>query len=271
MIADSDRVQFEKITLRIRRIIVEMVSRTRSPHVGSSFSCVEILVALYFKVMNISRETVSSPDRDRFILSKGHACPALYAVLAERGFIKEADLESFAVNGGIFQQHPDRNVECGIEFSTGSLGHGLSVAAGIALDAKVRKKCYRVFTLIGDGEMNEGSVWEAIIFGGHHRLNNLIAIIDNNRMQALGFTHEVANINPMKAKLEAFGWNAVDVDGHNISEIFDGFDQMSADKPNAVILHTTKGKGVSFMENELLWHYRYPQDDEYELAMKELT
>jgi transketolase len=267
----KDIGRYEKKALKVRKRIMGMVSATKSPHIGPSFSCVEILVALYFKVMRISAGTLRSPDRDRFIMSKGHACPALYAVLAEKGFMTERAIAGFAVNGGELQQHPDRDLGHGIEVSTGSLGQGLSIAAGMALDAKARGRKCRVFTLLGDGEMNEGSVWEAVIFAGHNRLNGLVAIVDHNKMQALGHSRDIADLEPLKEKFETFGWHARDVDGHDLNDIFRAFGSLSAAKPNALIMHTVKGKGVSFMENELLWHYRYPREDEYALAMKELS
>jgi transketolase len=231
---------------------------------------VEILVALYFKIMKISKTTLSSSRRDRFILSKGHACPALYAVLAEKGFLNKRDLDEFAVNGGIFQQHPDRDLARGIEFSTGSLGHGLSVAAGVALDIRVRALKHRVFTLMGDGELNEGAVWEAAIFASQHKLANLIAIVDHNKMQAMGHTKDIVDLEPLKGKWEAFGWYVQDIDGHDFAAIFKSFGRLSKSRPNLIVMHTMKGKGVSFMENDILWHYRYPRDEEYTNALKEL-
>lgn len=262
--------KYKKIALGIRREIVELVSRTKSPHIGPSFSIVEVLVILYFKVMNIGRNTLRSENRDRFILSKGHACPALYAVLAKKGFISSRTLNRFAVNNGCLRQHPDMNLKYGIELSTGSLGHGLSVGIGMALNALNMKLKHRVFVLLGDGELNEGSVWEAVIFAGHHRLSNLIAIVDQNKMQALGYTKNILDLSPLGAKWRSFGWHVQVVRGHDMKDIDRSFKKLSASKPNVIILDTVKGKGVYFMENQLLWHYRYPHAGEYKETLEAL-
>lgn len=267
----NDVSKFEQISRNMRKSIVRLVHRTRSPHIGSSLSCVEILVALYFKHLNNSPETAVDPDRDRFIMSKGHACPALYAVLAERGFISTGELEMFARNGGTFEQHPSRDIDRGIEVSSGSLGHGLSIGAGMALTAKLEDRPYRTYVLLSDGEMNEGSVWEAAMFSAHHGLHNLTALVDCNKIQALGFTKDIIDMEPVGEKWRSFGWNTREIDGHNVKQIFESLDSPSLEKPNAVILHTIKGKGVSFMENQLLWHYRAPDDEEYKIAIEELS
>lgn len=182
------------LSKKIRKSILDLIYKTKSPHIGPSFSIVEILVALYFKVLNVSPDNASNHNRDRFILSKGHACPALYAVLAERGFISKDDLDGFATNDGILEQHPNIDLDKGIEVSTGSLGHGLSIGTGMALAGKVDKKQYRVYVLLSDGELNEGSVWEAIMFAGHHKLSNLIAFVDYNKIQALGCTRDIIDL-----------------------------------------------------------------------------
>jgi len=263
--------ELKKLARRVRLRILELVSKTASPHIGPSFSITEILVALYFEFLNVSPEKAKNSSRDRFILSKGHACPALYAVLAERGFIGENELAGFAVDGGILQQHPDRDLGHGIELSSGSLGHGLAVGSGLALAAKANSKRYNVGVLMGDGELNEGSVWESALFAAQHKLNNLIAIVDHNKMQAMGNSRDIIELDPLKEKWEAFGWHAQEVDGHDFGEILKAFRAISSKKPNVVILHTIKGKGVPFMENELLWHYRYPHEgEEYNSAVKEL-
>ncbi|MDP2168343.1 MAG: transketolase [Thermodesulfovibrionales bacterium] len=258
------------ISNRVRRSILDLVHRTKSPHIGSSFSTVEILVALYFNRLNVSPDDPLNPERDRFILSKGHACSALYAVLAERGFLSKEDLELFAVDGGRLEQHPNMDLGRGIEVSTGSLGHGLSIGAGMALAAKVDKKKYGIYVLLSDGELNEGSVWEALMFAGHHRLSNLVAFVDFNKIQALGFTKDIIDLEPLDEKWRSFGWHAQTADGHDFEEIFAALNSLSTEKPNVVILHTIKGRGVSFMENKLLWHYRAPDDREYADALKEL-
>ncbi|NOZ25645.1 MAG: transketolase [Nitrospirae bacterium] len=262
----SELLRYEETARRVRKSVLDMIHKTRSPHIGPSFSVVEILVALYFRHLNTS----SGNDRDRFILSKGHACPALYAVLHEKGFISREELDGFAVNGGTLEQHPVRDPGRAIEASTGSLGHGLSIAAGMALAARVDRGEYRVYVLLSDGELNEGSVWEAVMFAGHHRLHNLIALVDYNRMQALGRTRDIIGLEPLGEKWEAFGWHVQEVDGHDFGALFDALDSLSGRKPNVLIMHTVKGKGVSFMENDVLWHYRSPDDNEYERALKEL-
>ncbi len=262
--------EYGDLTRKIRKNVLDIIYKTRSPHIGSSFSVVEILVALYFRQLKTTVDDPAHPERDRFILSKGHACATLYAVLAERGFLSRKDIEGFAVNNGVLEQHPNMNLEAGIEVSTGSLGHGLSIGTGKALAGKVDRRPYKVYVLLSDGELNEGSVWESIMFSGHHRLNNLVALVDCNKIQALGCTRDIIDLEPIGEKWESFGWHAQDVDGHNFTEIFKAFDALSGDRPNVIVLHTVKGKGVSFMENQLLWHYRSPDEKEYDLALKEL-
>jgi transketolase len=268
----SDSTNLTDLAKAIRRDILNLCFKTGSSHIGSSFSIVEILTALYFKSLNISPETAMSPERDRFILSKGHGCPALYAALHHRGFIGQDVLEGFARDGGTLEQHPTRKLEWGIECSTGSLGHGLSVGAGVALAAKHDKRDSRVFVLLSDGETNEGSTWEAAMFAAQHRLDNLVAVIDYNKMQALGTTEEVIRLDPYAEKWESFGWSTVQVNGHDIGKLTDAFDRVPflPGKPSCVIAHTVKGKGVCFMENDLLWHYRCPDPEEFEKAICEL-
>lgn len=267
-----DPARLAALAKSIRRDILDLCFKTGSSHIGSSFSIVEILTALYFKSMNISPETVGSPDRDRFILSKGHGCPALYSTLHHRGFIAKDVMEGFARDGGTLEQHPTRKLEWGIEGSTGSLGHGLSVGAGMALAAKHDRRESRVFVLLSDGETNEGSIWEAAMLAAQHRLDNLVAIIDYNKMQALGKTEEVIHLEPYAEKWESFGWSSVEVNGHDIGEVTSVLDKVpfSPGKPSCVIAHTVKGKGVCFMENDLLWHYRCPDPEEFEKAICEL-
>lgn len=262
--------QYEKIANNIRKTILDLIYKTKSPHIGPSLSIVEMLVALYFNYLNVSPDDPLNTERDRFILSKGHACVALYVVLAENGFLSKNDLESFAVNGGILEQHPNKDLKRGIEVSTGSLGHGLSIGAGMALSGKVDKGEYKIYVLLSDGELNEGSVWEAVMFANHHKLSNLIAIVDSNKIQALGHTKDIVDLEPLGERWRGFGWNVQEIDGHNFDQIFNALKALSSEKPNVIILHTVKGKGVSFMENQLLWHYRAPDDREYELALREL-
>lgn len=272
MTVERNRVaELEVHAKTVRRKIIDIIYRTGSPHIGSSFSAVEILVALYYDLLRISPETVNNPNRDRFILSKGHACTALFTVLAERGYFEKGDLDACSVDNGIFEQHPNMDLGRGIEMSTGSLGHGLSVGAGMALAARIDGSAYNVYVLMSDGELNEGSVWEAVMFAGHHRLFNLAAFVDANKMQALGCTKDIIDLEPLVNKWEAFRWQVQEIDGHDFEQIHNCFKAFSKERPNAVILHTIKGKGVSFMENNLLWHYRTPDDEEYETALTELS
>jgi len=261
---------YKTIARSIRKSVLNLIYQTKSPHIGPSFSIVEILVALYFNHLNTSPENSSDPDRDRFILSKGHACAALYAVLAERGFFNNSDLDGFAKNSGTLEQHPKIDLSRGIEVSTGSLGHGLSIGAGMAISGKVDNRQYKVYALLSDGELNEGSVWEAIMFAGHHKLNNLVALVDCNKIQALGYTKDIIDLEPLEEKWKSFGWHVQAIDGHDFLQILNSLEQLSSELPNVIILHTVKGKGVSFMENQLLWHYRAPDDEEYQLALEEL-
>lgn len=257
----------------IRRTILDLCHKTKSGHVGSSFSIVEILTALYFRFLSVEPDDPENPDRDRLILSKGHACAALYSVLAARGFMSQMDLDGFAVNGGTLEQHPNRDIRKGVEASTGSLGHGLSIGAGMALAAKKDKRKGKVYVILGDGELNEGMVWEAAMFAAHHGLDNLVAVVDMNGIQALGRTSEVIGLEPVLNKWTAFGWGAREVDGHGFGEIFRALEAVpfSVSRPSAVIARTVKGKGVSFMEDRLLWHYRPPNEEEYAAALKELS
>jgi transketolase len=192
-------------------------------------------------------------------------------VLAEKGFISEKDMNGFAQNGGTLEQHPNHDLKRGIEVSSGSLGHGLSVGAGMALAGKIDRRNYRTCVLLSDGELNEGSVWEAVMFAAHHRLSKLIALVDRNRMQALGRTADIIDLDPLGRKWKSFGWHTQEVDGHDFDDIFKALNNLSPERPNVIILNTVKGKGVSFMENELLWHYRCPDKGEYVLAVEELA
>jgi transketolase len=267
----NDISYYENISRKTRRYILEIIYKTKSPHIGSSFSIVEILVALYFKFLNHSPNDRCNSHRDRFLLSKGHACPAFFVVLAKRGFLDEMELEKFAVNGCSLAHHPDKDLNRGIEISSGSLGHGLSIGIGMALAGNFDDIPYKTYVLLGDGELNEGSVWEAIMFAGHHKLHNLVALVDYNRMQALGHTKDIIELDPLGEKWKAFGWHAQEVDGHSYEQISHALSSLSLNKPNVIILNTIKGKGVSFMEDKLLWHYKVPDREEYELALEELS
>ncbi|NPV60809.1 MAG: transketolase [Actinobacteria bacterium] len=267
---DDDVASLESIARRVRIRVLNSIYATRSPHIGSSFSPIEILVALYFRVLKASPQETSNPERDRFILSKGHACPSLYAVLTERGFMSEEEYNRFAMDDGV-EQHPNMEVGKGIEVSTGSLGHGLSIGAGMALAGRLDNRSYKVYVLLSDGELNEGSVWEAVAFAGHHGLSNLVALVDANKMQALGHTRDIIDLEPIAEKWHQFRWHTQEIDGHDFTQILEAVTALSNNKPNVIIMHTIKGKGVSFMEDNILWHYRAPDDEEYEKALKELT
>ncbi len=264
--------ELEKLSKEIRKEILGMIYRTKSPHIGCSFSMVELLVSLYFRVLNINSNNPADKNRDRFVLSKGHGCPALYAVLAKKGIIDKEFLEGFAKENGTLEQHPTRNPNIGIEITSGSLGHGLSIGVGMALSAKYDNAPWRVFVFLGDGELNEGSNWEAMMFAKQHNLDNLVAIVDHNKLQAMEKSSEVINLEPLKAKWEAFGWNIKEVDGHNVEEIVSVLKNIPFEKgkPSCLVAHTIKGKGVSFMENEPRWHDKYPDDEEYQKALNEL-
>jgi len=260
------------IASEVRREVLDMICRTKGPHIGPCYSCIDLLVALYFSGLKVSPARPDDPARDRFIFSKGHASPALYAVLHRRGFLNDADLAGFAVSGGTLQQHPDRNIAKGIEVSTGSLGHGLSIGAGMAYSLKHDGSASRVCVLISDGELDEGSTWEAVLFAGHHRLDNLVLIVDYNRMHALGPSKDTLDLDPMAAKFRAFNWSAKTIDGHSFGQITKTLRSvpLSSGKPSVIVAETVKGKGVSFMENELRWHYCWPDEDDHKHAWREL-
>jgi transketolase len=264
--------ELQLLAKKIRERVLLMTYRAKSSHIGTNFSMIELLVVLYGNIMRIDPARARWPDRDRFILSKGHGCAALYAVLAERGFFPLAWLESFYQDGSLLAGHVIHTGVPGVDASTGSLGHGLSIACGIALAGKRVGRPYRVFTMLSDGECDEGSTWEAVLFAPHHHLNNLVAIIDYNKIQSLGRVEEVLNLEPFREKWKTFGWAVREVDGHNLEEIEGAFRAVpfEADRPNCVIAHTVKGKGVSFMEDKLLWHYRAPNDEELQKALAEL-
>lgn len=267
----SDYTELERISKKIRRKVIEMIGLAGSGHPGGSLSCIEILTALYFKVLRINPEYPEDMDRDRFILSKGHAAPALYAVLAEIGFIPEDWLYTLRKFGSPLQGHPDMKKVPGVEISTGSLGQGLSVGVGMALGARIQKLGYRVFVLLGDGECQEGQVWEAAMAASHYKLNNLIAIVDRNKLQIDGSTEEVMSVEPFIEKWKAFGWMTLEINGHDFGEILPAFQIIPyISKPLAIIANTVKGKGVSFMENKVDWHGKAPKAEELESALREL-
>lgn len=264
--------KLKKICRDIRKDILIMLEKAGSGHTGGSLSIVEILVALYFYKLRHNPHKPDWPERDRFILSKGHGCPALYAVLAGAGYFERRILWTLRKLGSKLQGHPQRNVSLGIEASTGSLGQGLSITNGIALAAKMEKKDIRVYCLMGDGETDEGQIWEAAMTASHYHLDNVCGIVDNNKQQIDGWLKDVKNIEPLATKWKAFGWKTIEVDGHNLTELMDAYDEAekTKDKPTVIIAHTIKGKGISFIENNAKWHGIAPKKEELEQALKEL-
>ncbi|MHB9036881.1 MAG: transketolase [Armatimonadota bacterium] len=261
------------LVARVRRHVVRMTSLGKSSHVGSALSIADILAVLYGGgVLNVAPDRLQDPNRDRFILSKGHAGAAVYATLAECGFFPVSKLDTHYQDGSDLSGHVSHKGIPGVELSTGSLGHGLSVGTGMAVGGKKDGLGFRVFVVMSDGECDEGSNWEAILFAAHHKLDNLIAIIDYNKLQSLDFVSKTIALEPFADKWRSFGWSVVEVDGHNHQQLQDVLQSVPDRKgqPTCIIAHTTKGKGVSFMENQVLWHYRSPQGEEYEAAMKEL-
>jgi transketolase len=264
--------RLKSVARQARRLMVEMLISAGCGHPGGSFSCVDCLVALYFDVMRMSPGKLAWDKRDRFILSKGHASLALYAVLHLRGFIDRKMLMTFRLDGSALGGHPDMHKVPGVELSTGSLGHGLSVGAGLALGAKMDGAKHRIFVLMGDGETQEGSVWEAAMFAHHYRLDNLIGIVDRNAIQIDGFTEDIMSLEPYCAKWKAFGWEVCEVDGHNIREVISVLKSAPYKKrrPTLIVLNTVKGKGISFMENRPEWHGKALKGDHAALAIKEV-
>ncbi len=257
------------VSLRLRQHVLRMISTAGSSHVGSCFSIAELLTALYFDVLEVRPDEPKWPDRDRFILSKGHACAVLYAALAERGFFPLSWLDTFYQNGSRLAGHATTTVP-GIEVSTGSLGHGLPIGLGMALAGRRDGRNHRVVVMLSDGECDEGTVWEAAMLAAHHRLSNLTVIIDYNKIQSLGAVEDVIRLEPFADKWAAFGWRVLEVDGHNLHAVVATLRDRSEEQPTCVIAHTVKGKGVPFMEHQLLWHYRTPRGEELEQAERAL-
>lgn len=263
----------EQLAYRIRRNALDMAQLGKSSHIGSVLSMADIVGVLYSDVLRVRPSEPQWDQRDRFILSKGHAGSGVYAALAERGFFPTEKLKTHYQNGSDLSGHVSHKGIPGVELSTGSLGHGLSVGAGMALAAKRSQKTHRVFVLMSDGECDEGSNWEAILFAGHHGLSNLVAVIDYNKIQSIKSTTETLNLEPFADKWRAFGWDVEEVDGHDhagLRSVLAAKADSSSDNPRCVLAHTTKGKGISFMENSVLWHYRAPQGEEYAAALREL-
>lgn len=257
----------------LRRLVLRSICKGGGGHIAGSLSIIEILTVLYYKTLHLNPREPKAPERDRFILSKGHAGVSLYAVLAERGFFPKSELDKFGKKGGILGGHPDMHKVPGIEASTGSLGHGFPFGVGMALAGKMDKKTYRVFVLLGDGECQEGSIWEAAMFAPQHKLDNLIAIIDSNKIQAMDWLNKIISLEPIVDKWKSFGWEVKEVDGHNVEALENIFNHIpfAKDKPSLIIAHTIKGKGISFMENVPIWHYRLPNPEELKIACKELN
>ena len=264
--------ELQKIATKVRLGIIEAVYNAASGHPGGSLSIADVLTYLYFEEMNIDPANPKMEDRDRFVLSKGHTSPALYATLANRGFFPVEDLKTFRKLGSYLQGHPDMKGIPGVDMSAGSLGLGISSACGMALSAKYNKKDYRVYAAIGDGESEEGQVWEAAMFAAHYKLDNLCVIIDWNGLQIDGTVEEVMNPTPHDKKLEAFGFHVISIDGHDFDQIEAALNEAKATKgkPTAIIAKTIKGKGVSYMENQVGWHGSAPNDEQYEKAVAEI-
>lgn len=264
--------ELKEKSVQYRRNILKYIVGAKAGHTGGSLSCIDILNVLYNNVLNVSLETATSPTRDRYIQSKGHTVEALYVVLADKGFFPESDLETMCQYQSHYIGHPTKKVK-GVEQNTGSLGHGLALSVGTALSAKLDELAYRVFTLLGDGELPEGSNWEAALLAAHYKLDNLCAIIDKNGLQISGPTADVCSTDPLDDKFEAFGWAVRHVDGHDFDALQAAFDALPFEtgKPSLIIAHTVKGKGVSFMENQLKWHHGVPNAEQYAQALIELT
>ena len=272
-VTEEDILNLKRISNNVRKGIIEEVYSAQSGHPGGALSCADILTVLYFNQMNIDPEKKDDLDRDRLVLSKGHASAALYAVLAERGYFSKDELKNFRKLGSFLQGHPDMKHIPGVDMTAGSLGQGLSVANGMAISSKLDERGFRVYCVVGDGEIEEGQIWEAAMASAHYKLDNLCLIVDNNNLQIDGKVSDVMNIYPLKEKFEAFGFEVFEVDGNNIDELITVFDKAKTvkGKPTAIIAKTVKGKGVLFMEDKADWHGKAPSDEEYKTAMDELT
>jgi len=258
-------------SIQYRRTLLRCIKRANAGHTGGDLSCIDILNVLYNRVLNVSPETCDDPGRDRYVQSKGHSVEALYVVLADRGFFPASGLEALCCYRSPYAGHPTRKVR-GIEQNTGALGHGLAFSVGVALAGRMDGAAYRVYTLLGDGELAEGSNWESMLTAAHYRLDNLIAIADRNTLQITGRTEDVCALEPLRRKFEAFGWAVREVDGHDVAALADtlGTVPFEAGQPSMVIARTVKGKGISFMENDPKWHHHVPTDEQYERAQQEL-
>jgi transketolase len=265
--------ELKKLTVSVRRDIVEMIYRVNSGHPGGSLSATELVTALYFNIMNYDAQNPHWADRDRFILSKGHACPVLYSCMARAGFFPYEELKTLRRIDSRIQGHPEVRKLPGIEASTGSLGQGLSIGTGLALGAKLQGKSYRTYVLTGDGELDEGQVWEAALFAGNKKIDNLVAIVDNNGQQLDGWVKDIMPLGPLADKWKSFNWEVIEIDGHDMQQVLDAFAKAETikEKPTVIIAHTIKGKGVSFMENNLEFHGAAPSKEQLEQALQELV
>lgn len=273
MLDSTTKKQLAIDACKVRMGILEGVFNARSGHPGGSLSIAEALTWLYHKELRIDPKDPKNPDRDRFVLSKGHCAPGLYAILAQMGFFPEEEIRSLRHTGAMLQGHPDMKGTPGVDMSTGSLGQGISAAAGMALATRYTGRDYRVYTILGDGEIEEGQVWEAAMFAAAKKLDNLVAMVDNNNLQIDGTIEEVNSPYPIDEKFAAFGWHVINIDGQSFDEIADALAEAKTvkGKPTAIIMKTTKGKGVSFMENQVSWHGSAPNEEQYHQAMAELT
>ena len=267
-----EKLELQKIANEVRKDIVTAVHAAKAGHPGGSLSAADLFTYLYFQEMNIDPKDPKKADRDRFVLSKGHTAPGLYSALAERGYFPKEDLKTLRHLGSYLQGHPDMKHIPGVDMTSGSLGQGISAAVGMALSAKLSDESYRVYTLLGDGEIQEGQVWEAAMFAGFRKLDNLVVIVDNNGLQIDGKVDEVCSPYPIDKKFEAFNFHTIVIDGNDFDQIRAAFEEAKNTKgqPTAIIAKTIKGKGVSFMENEAGWHGKAPNDEQYEIAMKDL-
>lgn len=270
-ITDAKLKYLETKANDIRKAIISMINKAKAGHPGGSLSAAEIVTALYFHEMKVDPKNPGWEDRDRFILSKGHACPVLYAALAEKGYFERSHLDTLRKYGSILQGHPDLRKTPGVDMTSGSLGNGLSVGVGMALAAKWKRKDYRVYVLLGDGEIQEGMVWEAAMSAAKYKLDNLVAIVDYNGMQINGWVNDVMRLEPLSDKWKAFGWNVVEINGNEMREVLPAFQKARKLRgPVVIIANTVKGKGVSFMENEVDWHGKAPNDEQTARALEEL-
>ena len=267
-----DKLALQKMAVEVRKGLVSSVHSAKAGHPGGSLSAADIFTYLYFEEMNIDPKDPKKEDRDRFVLSKGHTAPGLYSALANRGYFPVEDLLTLRHTGSYLQGHPDMKHIPGVDMSSGSLGQGLSAACGMALAGKMKQQDYRVYALCGDGEIEEGQIWEAAMFAGFRKLDNLCVIVDNNNLQIDGPIDEVCSPYPIDKKFESFNFHVINIDGNDFDEIKRAFDEARATKgmPTAIIAHTVKGKGVSYMENSVGWHGKAPNDEEYAVAMEDL-